>query len=157
MTADSRKNIRFRLLVNGEVKGTAGLYFRGSDGVIVGWVQPTALLRFPVGCTHPTNESPVPVRGITSFGVLRPIMAETLKVVSTLSETSQNPSPAHLQKHPILTHVCMHWSRFIKTHANPSRRTLGSRYIRQSTATGGRRHSGRGAHIGLTPGESSGW
>ena len=33
---------------------------RGSDGVIVGWVQPTALTPFPMGCTHPTNDSPAP-------------------------------------------------------------------------------------------------
>ena len=30
---------------------------RGGDGVILGWVQPTGLAVFPVGCTRPTNGS----------------------------------------------------------------------------------------------------
>jgi hypothetical protein len=37
---------------------------RGSDRVIVGWVQPTVLTPFTVGCTHPTNVSTLPARGI---------------------------------------------------------------------------------------------
>ena len=32
---------------------------------IVGWVQPTGLTTFAVGCTHPTNGSPVPACGIS--------------------------------------------------------------------------------------------
>ena len=32
----------------------------GNDCVIVGWVQPTGLTPFAVGCTHPTNGSQVP-------------------------------------------------------------------------------------------------
>ena len=39
----------------------------GDDGVIVGWVQPTGLTPFAVGCTHPTNGSPVPACGIRSI------------------------------------------------------------------------------------------
>ena len=41
----------------------------GHDGVIVvivGWVQPTGLTPFTVGCTHPTNGSQVPACGVTS-------------------------------------------------------------------------------------------
>jgi len=40
----------------------------GRDSVIVGWVQPTVLNRFAVGCTDPTNGSPVPACGITPRG-----------------------------------------------------------------------------------------
>jgi hypothetical protein len=41
---------------------------RGSDRVIVGWVQPTANGLRPVGCTHPTIGSPVAGRSITKPG-----------------------------------------------------------------------------------------
>ena len=35
---------------------------RGGDRVIVAWVQPTGITSFTVGCTDPTNGSPVPAR-----------------------------------------------------------------------------------------------